>query len=56
MPTRITLDANESVLLLSCLMNASDLGERTDNLDLAAKALYLVDLIIDKWIHVRRSR
>ena len=56
MPTHITRDANESVLLLSCLMNASDLGERTDNLDLAARAPYLVDLIIDKWIDVRRRR
>ena len=56
MPTHIALDSNESVLLLACLMNASDLAERTDNLDLAARALYLVDLIIDKWIDVQRRR
>ena len=56
MPPNITLDADESVLLLTCLMNASDVGESTGNLDLVARALYLVDLIIDKWIDARRRR
>lgn len=54
MPADITLDTEESVLLLTCLMNASDLGASTGNLDLVARAVYLVDLIIDKWIEARR--
>jgi hypothetical protein len=45
----IKLDDNESNALLACLMKAAEVGESTGNLDLAAMALYLVDLIIDKW-------
>jgi hypothetical protein len=31
-------------------VKAAELGETTGNLDLAATALYLADLIIDKWL------
>jgi hypothetical protein len=46
----IELDPNESVSLIDCLMKAAEVGKRTGNLDLVASALYLVDLIIDKWL------
>ncbi len=50
MPDYITLDRNQSVALIDCLLKAAELGERTGNLDLAATALYCADLIIDKWL------
>lgn len=50
MKSHITLDANESHTLISCLVRASEVGETTGNLDLAATARYLADLIIDKWL------
>ena len=56
MPAHITLDADESVLLLTCLMHASEIGASTGNLDLVARAVYLVDLIIDKCFDARRKR
>ena len=56
MAAHITLDADESALLITCLMNASDVGGSTGNLHLVARAVYLVDLIIDKWIDARRRR
>jgi hypothetical protein len=52
----IQLDANESVALIGCLMNAAELSERAGNLELAARALYMVDLIIDRWIEARGRR
>jgi hypothetical protein len=49
MRDHINLDNNESNALLACLMKAAEVGHSIGNLDLAAMALYLVDLIIDKW-------
>jgi hypothetical protein len=50
MRTTITLDANESHTLIGCLVRAAEVGETTGNLELAATARYLADLIIDKWL------
>ncbi len=50
MRDHIELDNHESHALLNCLMKAAAVGQGTGNLDLAAMAVYLVDLIIDKWM------
>ena len=50
MKEQITLDRNQSVALIDCLMKAAELGKRTGNLDLVATALYFAEMIIDKWL------